>query len=152
MWPFEYLSPSKSTLRKEQYMEMLIVWPQRNILRTWRGVNPFPIPYRTPSAKVCAIPATVALVLLALQFVFILLDALRSHINEGFLRRPRALPRPPKVGKIMAQYLKKAIILHTLGVQVWGVSARLHDAATLRRACEAAAESAAAGTKTRAPQ
>ena len=93
---------------------------QRNILRTWRGVNPFPIPYRTPSAKVCAIPATVALVLLALQFVFILLDALRSHINEGFLRRPRALPRPPKVGKIMAQYLKKAVIPHTLGVQVWG--------------------------------
>ena len=29
------------------------------------------------------------------------------------------LPRPPKVGKIMAQNLEKAIILHTFGVQVF---------------------------------
>ena len=28
------------------------------------------------------------------------------------------LPKPPKVGKIMAQNLQKAIILHTFGVQV----------------------------------
>ena len=30
----------------------------------------------------------------------------------------QGLPKPPKVGKIMAQHFKKAIILHTLGVQV----------------------------------
>ena len=29
-----------------------------------------------------------------------------------------AVPKPPKVGKIMAQNLYKAIILHTFGVQV----------------------------------
>ena len=28
------------------------------------------------------------------------------------------IPKPPKVGKIMAQNHKKAIILHTFGVQV----------------------------------
>ena len=31
---------------------------------------------------------------------------------------PTPLPKPPKVGKIMAPYPEKAIILHTLGVQV----------------------------------
>ena len=30
----------------------------------------------------------------------------------------RILPKPPKVGKIMAQHLQKAIILCTFGVQV----------------------------------
>ena len=37
------------------------------------------------------------------------------------------LPKPPKVRKIMAQYRKKAIILHTFGLQVdkFGTNGRL---------------------------
>ena len=30
----------------------------------------------------------------------------------------RSVPKPPKVGEIMAQYLQKAMILHAVGVQV----------------------------------
>ena len=36
-----------------------------------------------------------------------------AAVDLGF----QAIPKPPKVGKIMAQHLEKAVILHTFGVQ-----------------------------------